>query len=404
MLPVLPSTLPLLQNRCDRLRLCVIIPTYNNCATLAKVISQVQQFTSNIIVVNDGSTDGTAALLAGFPEVGLVSYPANVGKGWALRQGFEAANRAGYAYAVTIDSDGQHFAADLPTFIDKLEAEGPALLIGARNMAQNGIPGKSSFGHKFSNFWFWFETGQRLPDTQSGYRLYPLAPLRGMRFFTPKYEFEIEVLVRAAWGGVRVGSVPIEVYYAPGKERITHFRPFQDFSRISVLNTVLVVITLLYIKPKQFILSLFRRETYAKLLGQVFNAEESAQHKALSVAFGVFMGIAPIWGFQLLVGIPLAIFLRLNRYLMIISANISLPPMIPLLIYLSYRLGGLVVARPVQLASVEGLTLASIHQNFMQYFIGSWLLASGAALLAGGATYAAARLAPRRKRLATTHG
>ena len=400
MLPVLP----LLQNRCDQLKLCVIIPTYNNCSTLAKVLTQVQELTSNIIVVNDGSTDGTAAVLAGFPAVAQVSYPRNVGKGWALRQGFALAQRRGYAYAITIDSDGQHFAADLPAFLDQLEAEGPTLLIGARNMAQDGIPGKSSFGHKFSNFWFWVETGQRLPDTQSGYRLYPLEPLRGMRFFTPKYEFEIEVLVRAAWAGVRVGSVPIAVYYAPGKERITHFRPFQDFSRISVLNTVLVVIALAYIKPKQFIARLLRRETYAKLLAQVFDAEESAQHRALSVALGVFMGIAPIWGFQLVAAIGLAMALRLNRYLVILSANISLPPMIPLLIYLSYLAGGLVVPRPLHLASAEGLTLASIHQNFLQYFIGSWLLASGAALAAGGATYAAAQLAPCRKRLATAHG
>jgi len=404
MLHVLPSTLPLLQDRCDRLRLCVVIPTYNNCTTLAQVIAQVQDFTSNIIVVNDGSTDDTAAVLAGFPEVTQVSYPDNVGKGCALRQGFAAANQAGYDYAITIDSDGQHFAADLPAFLHKLELEGPALLIGARNMAQDGIPGKSSFGHKFSNFWFWFETGQRLPDTQSGYRLYPLARLREMRFFTPKYEFEIEVLVRAAWAGVRVDSVPIAVYYAPGKERITHFRPFQDFSRISVLNTILVIITLLYVKPKHLIASLLRRDTYTQLLTQVFDAEESAQHRALSVALGVFMGIAPIWGFQLMVAIPLAIFLRLNRYLVILSANISLPPMIPLLIYLSYLAGALVVPQPIQLTSTEGLTLASIHQNFVQYFIGSWLLATGAAVVAGGATYAATQLAPRRKRLATAHG
>lgn len=404
MLPVLPPPLPLLQNRCDWLKLCVIIPTYNNCATLGTVIAQVQQFTRNIIVVNDGSTDDTAAVLAGFPALALVSYPRNVGKGWALRQGFALAQRQGYDYAITIDSDGQHFAADLPAFVEKLEAEGPALLVGTRNMAQAGIPGKSSFGHRFSNFWFWVETGQRLPDTQSGYRLYPLAALRGMRFFTPKYEFEIEVLVRAAWAGVRVGAVPVAVYYAPGKERITHFRPLQDFSRISVLNTILVFITLLYIKPKRFIASLLRRETYARLLAQVFSADESARHRALSVALGVFMGIAPIWGFQLVAAIGLAVALRLNRYLVILSANISLPPMIPPLIYLSYVLGGLVVARPLHLASAQGLTLAAIHQNFVQYFIGSWLLASGAALVAGGATYAAAQLAPRRKRLATAHG
>lgn len=381
------TPLPLLQERCDRLKLAVIIPTYNNAGTLARVVREVQQYTRNVIVVNDGSTNATAEILQGFPEVTLVSYPQNVGKGWALRQGFKAANAAGYDYAITIDSDGQHFATDLPTFVDKLEAEGPALLIGARNMAQDGIPGKSSFGHKFSNFWFWFETGLRAPDTQSGYRLYPLARLRGMRFFTPKYEFEIEVLVRAAWAGVSIGSVPIAVYYAPGKERITHFRPFQDFSRISVLNTVLVIITLLYIKPKLFIASLFRRETYTWLFGQIFNDEESAGHKALSVAFGVFMGIAPLWGFQLLVAIPAAIALRLNRYLVVLAANISLPPMIPFILYLSYLAGGLVVARPLRLASAEGLTLASIHQNFVQYFIGAWLLAAGTALLAGAATY-----------------
>lgn len=399
-----PTSLPLLQARCDRLRLAVLVPTYNNAGTLARVLREVQAFTRNIIVVNDGSTDDTAAILAEFPEVAQVSYSTNVGKGWALRQGFAAANRAGYEHVITIDSDGQHFASDLPTFVDKLEAEGPALLIGARDMGQAGIPGKSSFGHKFSNFWFWFETGLRVPDTQSGYRLYPLAPLRAMRFFTPKYEFEIEVLVRAAWAGVPVGAVPISVYYAPGKERITHFRPFQDFSRISVLNTVLVVITLLYIKPKHFLASLLRRETYAKLLGQIFNAEESAGHKALSVAFGVFMGIAPIWGFQLLVAIPLAMALRLNRYLVVLSANISLPPMIPLIIYLSYRVGGLVVAQPLRLASSAGLTLASIHQNFVQYFLGAWLLAAGAAVLAGAATFVLQLLLQRRKPLATTHG
>ena len=378
---------PLLQERCDRLKLAVIIPTFNNAGTLARVVREVQRYTCSVIVVNDGSTDATADILTDFPEVTLVSYPRNVGKGWALRQGFNAAAAAGYDYAITIDSDGQHFATDLPTFVDKLEADGPALLIGARNMTQDGIPGKSSFGHKFSNFWFWFETGLRAPDTQSGFRLYPLARLRGMRFFTPKYEFEIEVLVRAAWAGVPIGSVPIAVYYAPGKERITHFRPFQDFSRISVLNTVLVIITLLYIKPKQFIASLFRRRTYTKLLGQIFNAEESAGHKARSVAFGVFMGIAPIWGFQLLVAIPLAIALRLNRYLVVLAANISLPPMIPFVLYLSYLMGGMMVTRPRHLASAEGLTLASIHQNFVQYFIGAWLLAGAAALLAGAATY-----------------
>ncbi|MDB5235135.1 MAG: hypothetical protein JWR44_2128 [Hymenobacter sp.] len=393
-----------LQSRFDRLKICVIIPTYNNATTLSTVVNQVQAYTSNIILVNDGSTDETPALLATFPDAVQISYPQNVGKGWALRQGFAKATELGYDYAITIDSDGQHFAADLPAFVDKLEALGPALIIGARNMAQDGIPSKSSFGHKFSNFWFWAETGLHTPDTQSGYRLYPLALLRTMCFFTHKYEFEIEVLVRAAWAGVTVDSVPISVYYAPGKERITHFRPFTDFSRISVLNTVLVIITLLYIKPRQLVRSLFKKETYTNLWAQLFKSEESNKQKALAIAFGVFMGIAPIWGFQLVAAIFLAVVFKLNRYLVILSANISLPPMIPVIIYLSYVTGGLVVDKPIDLPFNQGLSVASIHQHFVQYFVGSWLFAGLAALVAGLLTYVSLQFSQRRKPLAAVNG
>src|SRR5690606_8563116 len=131
--------------------------------------------------------------------------------------------------------------------------------IGARNMKQAGIPGKSSFGNRFSNFWFKVETGINVPDTQSGFRLYPVARMKTMRFFTRKYEFEIEVLVRCAWKGIKIDSVPVSVYYAPEEERVSHFRPFIDFFRIGLLNTVLVLIAFLYVKPRKFFQSLFVR-------------------------------------------------------------------------------------------------------------------------------------------------
>jgi glycosyltransferase involved in cell wall biosynthesis len=102
--------------------------------------------------------------------VQLISYPQNVGKGWALRQAFAYAMKKGYKYALTIDSDGQHFAKDIPNFLNKLEDVRDAIIIGSRNMDQAAVPGKSSFGHKFSNFWFWVETGIHCPDTQSGFR------------------------------------------------------------------------------------------------------------------------------------------------------------------------------------------------------------------------------------------
>ena len=134
----------------NSLKACVIIPTYNNAFTLAGVVADVAAYTDNIIVVNDGSTDNTGSVLASLHGLTKVSYSKNKGKGWALRQGFKTALELGYQYAITIDSDGQHFAKDLPIFIEKLETSGPAIIMGARNLNEENMPGKNSFGNKFS--------------------------------------------------------------------------------------------------------------------------------------------------------------------------------------------------------------------------------------------------------------
>ena len=373
----------------DDLKACVIIPTYNNAASLAAVIEDVAQYTKHIIVVNDGSTDNTVDIVIQFPIVQFINYSNNVGKGWALRKAFAYATDKGYKYAITIDSDGQHFAKDLPAFIHKLEEEPNAIIIGARNMNQASVPGGSSFGNRFSNFWFKVETGITSPDTQSGYRLYPLEPLKKMRFITRKYEFEIEVLVRLVWKGVKVIAVPVTVYYAPKEERISHFRPYKDFFRISVLNSVLVLISLLYIKPRDFIRILFSPKKMKKLLDEhLFNPHHSSQLKSMSVAFGVFMGIVPIWGFQLAVAIFLAILFKLNKPLVIIAANISIPPMIPLIIFGSYKMGTYWMgANAMQIDFSSTITLQSIKLNLVQYIYGSITLAIVAGIAFGLLTY-----------------
>ncbi|MCH5690272.1 DUF2062 domain-containing protein [Niabella sp. W65] len=317
------------------LRVCVIIPTYNNVATIATVITDILKYTSNIIVVNDGSTDDTANIISAFEGVAIESYQPNRGKGMALRRGFKKAIEMGYDYAVTIDSDGQHFAKDLPVFIEKLRNEGPALIMGARNMdTADNVPGKSSFGNKFSNFWYKVETGIELPDTQTGYRLYPLEPISKMRFFTRKYEFEIEVIVRLAWAGVKVSSVPITVYYPPKEERISHFRPFKDFTRISVVNTVLVTICFFIYGREIFFRKFYKNKNWKQELRQMLlKPGESDFQKANAIAFGGFMGIIPIWGFQLLVGVFLAHLLRLNKGLFVLAAHVSVAPMIPVIVF-----------------------------------------------------------------------
>jgi len=383
----------------DSLNVCIIIPTYNNEFTLARVIEEIAVFSQHIIVVNDGSTDGTLAIVEGFPFVQLISYKKNKGKGWALRKAFAYATEHGYQYAISIDSDGQHFAKDLPAFIDKLMHERNAIIIGARNMRQTSVPGGSSFGNRFSNFWFWIETGFRLPDTQSGYRLYPLEAIKKMRFFTRKYEFEIEVLVRASWSGVNVVSVPIAVYYASKEERVSHFRPFKDFFRISVLNTILVLITFLYIKPRNFLKIIFNKKKLTQLLNDhLFNTHDSDGLKAISIGFGVFMGIIPIWGFQLMAAIFLAILFKLNKPLVIIAANISIPPMIPIIIFASYKAGAYWMGEhATQLIFDRSISLDAIQKNLQQYIYGSITLAIVAGVFFGLLTFILLKLFHKRR-------
>lgn len=381
---------PLLQQKAfDQLKVCVLIPTYNNAATLVSVIEDVYAYTHHIIVVNDGSTDETGELLKTIPHIKYISYEKNKGKGWALRTGFKRAVELGYRYAITIDSDGQHFAKDLHFFLDKIKEEPNSIIIGARNMNQRSVPGKSSFGNKFSNFWFKLETGVDMPDTQSGYRLYPVQALSGTRFFTRKYEFEIEVLVRASWMGIDIHAVPVSVYYAPREERVSHFRPFKDFFRISVLNTILVLITFLYIKPRDFIRALFKKEKWRSFYhDQVLSVHEPNHVKALSIAFGVFMGIVPIWGFQLVTAIFLSIILKLNKALVIVAANISIPPMIPFIIYGSFKMGAVWMnGNEGDLFFSKNLSFESVKNNLQQYIYGSITLAVVAGLLAGAISW-----------------
>jgi glycosyltransferase involved in cell wall biosynthesis len=370
------------------LKCCVLMPTYNNATTIGAVVQDIMQYCDDICVVNDGSTDNTLQVLSQFPELKIHTYEKNAGKGWALRQGFKFALQNGYDYAITIDSDGQHFAKDLPTMLAALEENGEAIVIGARNMEQSSVPGKSSFGNKFSNFWFTLETGIDMPDTQSGYRLYPIKRLSEMRFFTYKYEFEIEVLVRAAWSGIKILAVPVKVYYPPAEERISHFRPFQDFSRISVLNTVLVFWTFAWIKPRDFFRHLKKKDFKVILEDYLIRSHETPHVKAFSIALGVFFGITPLWGLQMWFVLFFAWIFGLNKALSVLASNISIPPMIPLILFLSFEAGRLVLGHhAVHLVYSNKLTVEMINRSLLQYVLGSFILATICAVITGIGTF-----------------
>lgn len=364
------------------LNYCVIIPTYNNERTLAKVIAEVSSYTSNIIVVNDGSTDSTPDILNSINHIIICSYPVNRGKGYALQTGFKKAVENGFDYAITIDSDGQHFASDIPLFLEKMMESPDSLIIGSRNLQQENMPGKNTFANKFSNFWFRLETGQKLSDTQSGFRMYPLRKIKNTRYFTKKYEFELEVLVRSAWKGIPVISIPIQVYYAPAEQRVSHFKPLRDFTRISILNTVLVCIAFLWIKPFAFVRSLTKDNIKKFFREQILASSDSNKVIIFSIMLGIFMGIVPVWGYQMVIAFALAHFLKLNKVITLVASNISIPPMIPFILFGSFAFGAWILGNPLDF-SVHDINFEKVRQDLYQYIVGSFALAISAALVLG---------------------
>ncbi len=232
----------------DPRHICAVIPTYNNGGTVAEVVCGVLRQGLPVLVVDDGSTDGTQEALKGL-DIQVLTHERNRGKGIALKTGLEEARRQGYRYALTIDADGQHDPLDIPALV--AAAAPRTLVIGSRNIAAEGMSSGSTFANRFSNFWFTLQTARKLPDTQTGYRIYPLEDLPSLKLLTARYEAELTLLVFSAWKGLKLVPVPVKVYYP--EDRVSHFRPFADFFRISVLNTVLCVLALLYGYPRMLI-------------------------------------------------------------------------------------------------------------------------------------------------------
>jgi glycosyltransferase involved in cell wall biosynthesis len=214
-------------------RFAVIIPVYNHEHAITDVIKKSLYLNCPVFVVNDGSTDSTADRIKNLEGIRLLQHKENKGKGAAILTGFVQAARVA-DWAITIDADGQHDPQDALKLIRAIPDNARPIVVGSREgMAGNHVPWTSRFGRKFSNFWVFLSGGPRITDSQSGFRIYPLPEALGLNVAAKRYQFEVEILVKARWRKIPVIEAPIQVIYAPGKERISHFRPFIDFMRNS---------------------------------------------------------------------------------------------------------------------------------------------------------------------------
>ena len=218
-----------------------VIPVYNHSSTLRRVVEGVLKYLDGVVVVDDGSTDANIAETIDSLPVRLLSHEKNTGKGSALRSGAGFALEHGCRDILTIDADGQHDPDDIPHLLSFLSDSADKIVIGKRDFSKTPVPFSSRFGRKFSDFWVRLETGRRISDTQSGFRVYPAKFLAEFHPVFNSYAFEIEILVRGAWNGFEIESVPISVTYVPdGSPRVSHFNPWRENFKLSLLHARLV--------------------------------------------------------------------------------------------------------------------------------------------------------------------
>ena len=371
---------------------CVIISCFNHSATVAAVARCAQAYCP-VIVVDDGSTP----VLPVIPGARVIRFEQNRGKGAALRAGFAAAAEAGCTHAITMDADGQHFAEDLPQFLAAAERQPEALLVGMRDFAASGAPERRHLANTFSNFWFRIETGLQLADTQCGFRCYPLALVRRLRVRSARYAYELEVLVRAAWAGTVLAPVPVRCQYRPQQVQQSHFRPLVDTLRIARLNMDLVFQCWCVPRSLRQAWSLGEQRTLRRVLREFFS--EHAQEPgrvALAVGLGLFCGIAPIWGFQMLAAAILAHWLRLNKAIALAASNISIPPIAPFILYGGLALGHWLFTGQRLDFSVSAMTMSRIVEYCWQWYVGSFVLGVLVAVVGTLVTYGVARVVRRR--------
>ncbi|WP_321491757.1 DUF2062 domain-containing protein [uncultured Desulfobacter sp.] len=316
------------------LHILVVIPLFNHSRTIEEVVQGCRACHGDILVVDDGSTD----LAENFKQVigvHVLRHSANHGKGAALMSAAQYARSNGFTHIITIDADMQHRPEDIPKFKAAIQDDPKALVIGKRDFENSSAPKASRFGREFSNFWFRVQTGMQAGDAQSGFRAYPLFIFERLSLKQTRYDFEIEVLVKAAWAGVPIKIIDIPVYYQTQGKRISHFKLFMDNLRLTHLNTKLTFRSFLPWPHKQIAGNV--KPVIFSILKPVASIRHFLSNRltpyeiAMSAAVGVFLGTLPLVAVHSLAILMAAGFFRLNKIIALGASQFCMPPVVPAL-------------------------------------------------------------------------
>ncbi len=342
----------------------VIIPTCDGLPAMEAVAHAARQIVGEVIIVDEQG-----------------------GKGIALKRGLARAAEMGFTHAITMDGDGRHSVDDLSKFIEIIGQRPDAVVVGVRQLLQRSM----RIAQAHCDFWVWAATGRWIHDTPNGFRVFPLSAVADLLLRCDQFDFEIEILVKVIWAGAEVIEVPVKI----GTE--SELIPISDAARLGWLMTVLVSQRLLL--PAPLLVAMHKKEFANLPLGQrmrrivrdaiLLNCEHPRSFAAC-IGLGVFFGILPIWGFQMLAAAATAHALRLSKPLVLAASNISSPITIPLILYFS-----LIIGQLLHRGQFEGLpSLSELRRPTIlgEYVVGSMVLAVAAGIVAGLLAYAAACL------------
>lgn len=208
---------------------CVVIPAYREGGRIGSVVADVLKFMPDVIVVDDGSPDQTSAEAEQAGAM-VVRHEVNQGKGAALDTGFKAARKREFDFVITLDGDGQHAASDLPGFVSAYRTTGVPVLVGNRMADTRAMPFVRRMTNRFMSWLLSREMGQRVPDTQCGFRLYKLSAISELATQSGRFAAESEILMDLSHRGIGIGSVPVTTIYGTETSKI---HPVKDTIRFA---------------------------------------------------------------------------------------------------------------------------------------------------------------------------
>jgi glycosyltransferase involved in cell wall biosynthesis len=375
----------------NAVKVALVIPVYNHAGSVPAVIDGVRDVLARdgqslpIILVDDGSTDATATVLDQISGVAVLTHPRNRGKGAALLTAFQHAYKNGFTHALTMDADGQHDPHDALKLIRAAHAHPYDLTLGQRDLDSADVPIASRKGRDAARFWLRVQTGRDILDSQCGLRIYPLEAALAVPQRFGRYDFETEILARLAWGGLAIHTVPVRCIYFPPATRVTHFRPIIDTLRGVRVNVFLVFRRLLPTPfrrlagapaPRIEFGKWWKWATWRSALREALSAGASNAELAMAFAVGIFVGLTPFYSLQTLIAIYLSRRLHLNPLAAVIGSQISIPPLAPLWVGLSYAVGHLL------LKGEWGLTQVQLSWQLIgPFLLGNLLVAAFIAVL-----------------------